>query len=134
MTATKCALTHRQTLRCLRRQVVCSCLVLSQLLLIASFVDSCSTWLEVGKNKYRYDPFPSLPTFPFPFTFYPPAPFLFLPLSFPSLPCSHLRSRFLKSNQGVWGSGISSPSGVQGRKCIWSYFAPRKRTWTQQFQ
>jgi len=44
-------------------------------------------------------------------------PFLSLTLSPPhhSPPLHPLRKRALKSNQGVWGSAVSSPPGVWGR-------------------
>jgi len=48
-----------------------------------------SSGLEVGKQKYRYHPFPSLPTFPSPFPL-PALPFSSPPLPSLLLPCPPL--------------------------------------------
>jgi len=60
----------------------------------------------------------SRPMSPLPIPPFLSPPFPSLPLSFHSpilpYPSPPLRSRLLKSSYGVWGSAVSSPSGVWG--------------------
>jgi len=63
-------------------------------------------------DRRSFHSFPSLPFIPpsLPLSFHP-LPFI---LPFPVLLLSSLRSRLLKSSQGVWGNAVSSPSEVWG--------------------
>ena len=98
---------------------------------LLAIVTSVTAWPTLTVVNF-YLPERSSSPFPFPF---PPSPFYYCisslhflsplhpfpspshrlsPLLTPSSPSPPLRSRPIKSRYGVWGSAVSSPSGVWG--------------------